>query len=83
MQFVRLMVRTAFVVHGYDADNHEVIEQVDETEYVEKLVRTDRIQSVSERYVLVTSSQGRMAYWEYDEELASLRTRLEGAGLLL
>lgn len=83
MSFIRLKVRAAFVVHGYDEQNRELIEQVNEPEFVEKLVRVERIQSVSERYVLVSSSHGRVAYWEYDGGFAALGARLEAAGLLI
>lgn len=83
MSFIRLKVRAAFVVHGYDEQNRELIEQVNEPEFVEKLVRVERIQSVSEKYVLVSSSHGRVAYWEYDGGFAALSARLEAAGLLI
>lgn len=83
MSFIRLKVRAAFVVHGYDEQNRELIEQVNEPEFVEKLVRVERIQSVSEKYVLVLSSHGRVAYWEYDGGFAALSARLEAAGLLI
>ncbi|QRY81901.1 hypothetical protein JVX91_12630 [Pseudomonas sp. PDNC002] len=83
MSFISLKVRAAFMVHGYDEQNREVIEQVAEPDFVEKLVRIERIQSISEKYVLVTASPGRLAYWEYAEEFAALKARLMAAGLLV
>lgn len=82
MSFIRLKVRTAFIVHGYDAHNREVVEQVNETEFVEKLLRIERIQSVSEKYLLVTCNHGRVGYWEYEGGLVALKARLQAAGLL-
>lgn len=82
MSFISLKVRAAFMVHGYDEQNREVVEQLNEPEFVEKLVRLERIQSVSEKYVLVTSSHGRVVYWEYEGGLVALKARLRAAGLL-
>ncbi|MDU1801253.1 MAG: hypothetical protein E6801_32425, partial [Pseudomonas aeruginosa] len=46
MSFIRLKVRAAFMVHGYDADNREIVEQIGEVRFVEKLLRIERIQSI-------------------------------------
>lgn len=73
MSFIRPKVHTAFMVHGYDADNREIVEQTDEECFVEKLLHTERIQSVSEKYLLVSTSHGRVTYWEYEDGLAALR----------
>lgn len=83
MKFIEVAVRTALVVHGFDANNQEIIETVNETEFVTKLVALERIQSISEQYLLVTGSHGRMMYWEYDMGLAELKQRLLEAGLLV
>lgn len=83
MSFIALRVRTALVVHGYDSDNKEYVEEVREDAFMEKLIAVSRIQSISEQYVLVTSSHGRVMYWEYDESLSSVKARLSDAGLLI
>lgn len=75
MSFIRLKVRAAFMVHGYDADNREIVEQIGEERFVEKLLRIERIQSISEKYLLVSASHGRVAYWEYEGGLTALRRR--------
>ena len=83
MKFLSLRVRNALVMHGYDAENTEVIEEVKGQEFVEKLVAVERIQSVSENYLLVSSSHGRVLYWEYEGGMASVRQRLAAAGLMV
>jgi hypothetical protein len=83
MKYLSVSVRTALVVHGYDADNQEIVEEVNEAQFADKLVLIDRIQSVSEKYLLVTSSHGRVMYWEYQGGLAVMRARLAEAGLLI
>ena len=83
MRFLELDVRTARIVHGYDEHNREIVEEVNDPEYMTKLITVERIQSISEQYVLVTGSHGRIMYWEYRDSMAALRDRLEKAGLIL
>jgi hypothetical protein len=83
MSFIAIRVRTALVVHGYDAANKEILEHVKDEAFVEKIIAVSRIQSVSEKYVLVTSSHGRVMYWEYEEGMQELKARLEKANLLV
>lgn len=82
-KFIRLNVRTAQIVHGFDAQNAEIVEAVNEESFVTKLVALERIQSVSERYILVTGGHGRLMYWEYEGDLDALAQRLASANLLL
>ncbi len=81
--FISLKVRPAMIMHGFDAENHEIIENFPAQGYAEKLIAIERIQSVTEQYLLVTSSHGRMMYWEYEGDLASVSARLAAAGLLV
>ena len=81
--YILLRVRTAMVVHGYTERNEEIVERVADEPYVDKLVAIDRIQSATEKYLLVTSSHGRVMYWEYEGGLAQLQRRLRDAGRLI
>ncbi|MCA0899851.1 MULTISPECIES: hypothetical protein [Microbulbifer] len=83
MKFLELDVRTALVVHGYDENNQEIIEQVNEASFMTKLIAIERIQSISEQYILVTGSHGRIMYWEYRDAMEQLRGRLAEAGLVI
>ena len=83
MTFIELSVRTAKVVHGYDGDNQEITEEIHESEFMRKLVRVDRIQSVSDQYILVTSAFNRVMFWEYEGTFDELRTRLGYGNLLV
>ena len=83
MKFISLRVRNAILMHGYTADNVEIVEEFEDEAFVEKLVAVDRIQSLTEKYLLVTSSHGRVMYWEYEGSLASVRDRLAAAGLVI
>ena len=83
MKFIALRVRNALVMHGYTPDNQEIVEEFKDEAFVDKLIAVDRIQSLTEKYVLVTSSHGRVMYWEYEGSLASVRERLAAAGLVV
>jgi len=83
MKFISLRVRNALVMHGYTDDNQEIVEEVHGEDFVEKLIAIERIQSVSEKYILVTSSHGRVLYWEYEGDLATVKSRLANAGLVV
>lgn len=80
MQFISLRVRNGITVHGYTDDNNEIIEEHGDQEFAEKLISLARIQSATEKYLLVTSSHGRVMYWEYDMTLAQLTDKLANAG---
>jgi hypothetical protein len=82
MKFILLSVRPALTFHGYSADNQEIVEEIPASPFAEKLIAIDRIQSVTEQYVLVTGSHGRMMYWEYEGSLANITDRLRLANLV-
>lgn len=81
--FITLKVSNMLVMHGYDADNKEIIEEVKDQPVAEKVVAVSRIQSLTEKYVLVTGSHGRMMYWEYADGLETVKQKLRDMGLLL
>ncbi len=79
MKFLDVEVKTALIVHGFDSTNKPIEEKVSEENFVRKLVALDRIRSVSEQYILVTSTSGREMYWEYKGTLEELKLRLQEA----
>jgi len=83
MKFISIRVRNSLVMHGYDDNNVEIVEEIKDEQFMEKLIAVDRIQSVSEKYILVSSSHGRVLYWEYESDLATIKTRLTNAGFVV
>lgn len=83
MKYIEIEVRTALIVHGYDDENNEIEQEINEQEYMTKLVSIERIQSVSEKYLLVTASHERVMYWEYKGTLKEIKSRLERAGAII
>ena len=83
MKFISLRVRNAILMHGYTPDNQEIVEEFEDGEFAEKLISVDRIQSLTEKYLLVTSSHGRVMYWAYEGGLDAVKARLAAAGLVI
>jgi hypothetical protein len=83
MKYISVRVRNGLVMHGYDADNQEILEEAKDERFIEKVILLDRIQSIGEKYILVAGSHGRMLYWEYEGGFEALKSRLHKAGLLL
>lgn len=83
MKFIELEVKAAFTVHGYDENNKEIVENSLEQQFMSKLISIERIQSISEKYILVTSSHTRVMYWEYNCSMQELKVKLSNAGLVI
>ncbi len=83
MKYIELDVRTTLIVHGYDDNNDEIVQEVGEQDYMTKLIPLERILSLSENYLLVAGSHGRVMYWEYRGTMAEVKRRLESAGLVI
>ncbi|MBB6523827.1 hypothetical protein [Pseudoteredinibacter isoporae] len=83
MKYIEVNVKTALIVHGFDEDNQEIIEKVNDENYMKKLVSIERIQSISNQYLLVSSSHGRIIYWEYEEDYAEIKAKLESQGMIV
>lgn len=64
--FIEIVVKNHQILHGFDAHNKEIIEEVIVEKAAKKLVAIERIQSVSEKFILTTYAFGRLVYWEYE-----------------
>ncbi len=82
-KFIRVTTGNYLIVHGFDANNKVIIEEVQVAEKTVKIVAIKRIQSISEKYILVTGSHGRMMYWEYEESFEDLQKQLSYNSLLV
>ncbi|AZJ35634.1 hypothetical protein EI424_10595 [Tenacibaculum singaporense] len=76
MMFIEIEVKLGIIVHGYDDKNKEIEEVFNETDYMKKIISIERIQSISEKYILVKSSHGRVMYWEYKGTMEELKQKL-------
>lgn len=76
--FIEIVVQNHMILHGFDDNNKEIIEEVVVDRPMRKLIRVDRIQSISEKYILTTYGFGRLVYWEYEGSYEELKVKLKG-----
>jgi len=75
-RFIELTVQNHMIVHGFDEENKEIIEEVKVEKPVRKLISISRIQSVTEKYILTSYGFDRLIYWEYLESYEEVRHKL-------
>jgi len=75
--FIKLKLGSHVIVHGFDENNKEIIENIITDEYSEKLVAINRIKSIGEKFVLTDYVDGRWIYWEYEGSFQSLEENLK------
>ena len=75
--FIELEVKVSIITHGYDAQNKEIQELINERDFMKKIIAIERIKSISEKYLLVTSSHNRIMYWEYKGTMDQVKQKLK------
>jgi hypothetical protein len=83
LKFIELHLGNMLIHHGYDAENKEVMQEVVGQQPARKLVALSRVQSVTEKYVLLSSGYGRFIYWEYHDGYEKVMAIFKEAGLLI
>lgn len=83
MKYITARVRPDKVYLGYDEDNRIVTEPMPNKEFVEKVIRIDRILSFTETYIFIECPHETVQTWEYEGSLADIKTKLRSAGLLI
>ncbi|GGX14514.1 hypothetical protein [Aquimarina muelleri] len=77
MKFIELTLKNHTILHGFDARNKEITEDVEVQEASKKLVAIDRILSLSEKFILIEYAYNRIIYWEYMEDYKSVKAILD------
>lgn len=83
MKYITARVRPEKVYLGYDEDNQIVTSQLPNKEFVEKVIRVDRILSFTESYIFIECPHDTVQTWEYEGSLEDIKSRLRGADLLI
>ena len=81
--FIEIAVGSHQILHGFDQENKEIIEDVNVNSFSKKLIEISRIKSISEKYILTDYGYGRWIYWEYEGSMAQLKARLQMNNLIL
>lgn len=75
-KFIEVEVHNHLILHGFDADNKEIIEEVTVNEPMLKSIAVERIQSLSEKSILTTYAFDRLIYWEYTNTYDEIKKAL-------
>ena len=75
-RFLEVSVKDHLILHGFDDNNEEILEEVKAKDWSKKSIALDRIQSISEKYILTSYAYGRLIYWEYKEDYETLKSRI-------
>lgn len=75
--YIEIIMGNHQILHGFDADNKEIIEEVTVEKPAKKLVAIDRILSVSEKFILTTYAFGRLVYWEYEGSYEDIKEKIK------
>lgn len=82
MAFIAVSIRATKVYHGYDSAKQLIIDELPVVPFVEKLIKVDRILSVTEDYIFIECPHDTVQTWEYEGSLANIMTKLNAAGAL-
>lgn len=83
MKFIKLTIKNPTVMHGFDAENKEILEKTTPHEPTAKLISIDRIKSLCKDLVLIDYAEGRWIFWEYEENFEDIERRLANSGMLI
>jgi hypothetical protein len=80
--YIALKIKAKSVYHGYDADRNLIVDPVGSTEFVEKVIKLDRILSFTEDYVFIECPHDTVQTWEYEGSLADIKAKLHSLSAL-
>ncbi len=83
MKYISARVRPVKVYHGYDADRTNIIDELPPRDFVEKVIKIDRILSVTEDYIFIECPHNTVQTWEYEGSLSDIKAQLRTAGMLV
>jgi hypothetical protein len=80
--YITARIRAVKIYHGYDEDLNPVITDHPPRDFVEKVIKLDRILSFTEDYIFIECPHDTVQTWEYEGSLADIKKKLQDAKLL-
>jgi hypothetical protein len=74
--FIALKIKAKSVYHGYDEEGKLNVDPVESTDFVEKIIKIDRILSFTEDYIFIECPHETVQTWEYEGTLADIKSKL-------
>ncbi|WP_116655176.1 hypothetical protein [Pelagibacterium sediminicola] len=83
MKYILARIRADQVFHGYDDQNNLISHKLSDKNYVEKIIRLDRILSFTENYIFIECPHDTVQTWEYEGSFNDLKKKLRDGDLLI
>jgi len=83
MKYFTARIKARSVHIGYSAGGELIRRDLNKTEYVEKVIRLDRILSFTNDHLFVACPHNTVEVWDYEGDLTSVKKHLRDSGLLI
>lgn len=83
MKYISARIRACKVYHGYTSDRQPIVDDVPADGFVDKLIRVDRILSITPKYIFIECPHDTAQTWEYEGGFDEMKKRMSSAGLLI
>ena len=83
MKYISARVRSERVFFGYDENKTLVTRPMPNSEFVEKVIRIDRILSFTDAYIFIECPHGTVQTWEYEGSIDDIKARLRNVGMMI
>ncbi len=76
-------IRARTIMIGYDAEGNRITRPANKTEFVEKVIKLDRILSFTDDHLFVACPHDTVEVWDYEGDLAKVKQYLAARDLLV
>lgn len=83
MKYFTARIRARTVYLGYNADGEKIKVDLNRSEYIEKVIKLDRILSFAEDHIFVACPHDTVEVWDYEGDLSMVKEYLKAQGLLV
>lgn len=83
MEYFTANIRARTILIGYDAEGNRISRPANKTEFVEKVIRLDRILSFTDDHLFVACPHDTVEVWDYEGGLALVKEQLKARNLLV
>mgnify|MGYP003669166926 CR=1 FL=1 len=83
MSYFTARIRARTILIGYDAEGNRIKRSANKTEFVEKVIRLDRILSFTDDHLFVSCPHDTVEVWDYEGDLSVIKQHLKAHSLLI
>ncbi|MAU48575.1 MAG: hypothetical protein CMP09_27980 [Yangia sp.] len=83
MSYFTARIRARTIMIGYDAEGNRIKIPANKTEFVEKVIRLDRILSFTDDHLFVACPHDTVEVWDYEGDLSVVKEQLKAKSLLV